>query len=457
MLRPFLLTLLICSTTFSGHAEEVIKGQAQVAPSRLPLEELRTFAEIYERIRSSYVEEVDDKDLLENAIHGMLGGLDPHSSYMGPDDFNDLKNSTSGKFGGLGIEVGLEDGFIKVVSPIDDTPASQAGIRAGDLIIKLDDAPVKGIGLNDAVEKMRGAPGSPIEITIMREGENKPLVFKLKRAQIKITSVKHKLLQDHYGYVRITQFQENTGADIHTAITKLMDQSQQPLKGIVLDLRNNPGGVLDAAVAVSDVFIEKGLIVYTQGRVANADVRYEATVDTLVPDIPVIVLINGGSASASEIVAGALQDHGRAVIMGTLSFGKGSVQTVLPLNGDHALKLTTARYYTPNGRSIQAKGITPDIKVDQGSFTPIADGRYYKESDLKGHLENPKDAEEMSKKDEAAKIQKEFVNKDYQLQQALLVLTSMNVLTPKPLASHVPSKGSTDEQADENPAESTGT
>jgi carboxyl-terminal processing protease len=457
MLRPFLLTLLICSTTFSSHAEEIVKGQAQVAPSRLPLEELRTFAEIYERIRSSYVEEVDDKDLLENAIHGMLGGLDPHSSYMGADDFNDLKNSTSGKFGGLGIEVGIEDGFIKVVSPIDDTPASKAGIQAGDLIIKLDDTLVKGIGLNKAVEKMRGDPGSPIIITIMREGEIKPLVFNLKRAHIKITSVKHKLLQDHFGYVRITQFQENTGSDIHTAISTLMTQSQQSLQGIVLDLRNNPGGVLDAAVAVSDVFIEQGLIVYTQGRVANADVRYEATVDTLVPEIPVIVLINGGSASASEIVAGALQDHGRAVIMGTLSFGKGSVQTVLPLNGDHALKLTTARYYTPKGRSIQAKGITPDIKVEQGSFTPITDSRYYKESDLKGHLENPKETEDAEPTDDPAKDQKEFVNKDYQLQQALLVLKGMNVLTPKPLASHVPETATTDEQADEIPAESAGT
>jgi len=449
MLRPFLLTLLILSAPFTSHAEDVIQGQAQVAPSRLPLEELRTFAEIFERIRASYVEEVDDKTLLENAIHGMLGGLDPHSSYMGPDDFNDLKTSTSGKFGGLGIEVGLEDGLIKVVSPIDDTPASQAGIQAGDLIIKLDDMPVKGIGLNDAVEKMRGEPGSPIEITILRDGENKPLVFNLKRAQIKITSVKHKLLSDHYGYVRITQFQENTGLDINNAITKLIDKSQQPLNGLVLDLRNNPGGVLDAAVAVSDVFIDQGLIVYTQGRVANADVRYEATVDTLMPEVPLIVLINGGSASASEIVAGALQDHGRAVVMGTLSFGKGSVQTVLPLNGDHALKLTTARYFTPEGRSIQAKGITPDITVNQGQFTPAKDGRYYKEADLKGHLENPKDGANPSAADKIAQSTQDFVDNDYQLQQALIVLKGMKVLSARTPNS--------DEPPLENSAEPTGT
>ncbi|MEY8263170.1 MAG: S41 family peptidase [Bermanella sp.] len=449
MLRPFLLTLLIFSAPFASHAEDVIEGKAQVAPSRLPLDELRTFAEIFERIRASYVEEVSDKTLLENAIHGMLGGLDPHSSYMGPDDFNDLKASTSGKFGGLGIEVGLEDGLIRVVSPIDDTPASQAGIQAGDLIIKLDNSPVKGIGLNDAVERMRGAPGSPIEITILRDGESKPLVFKLKRAQIKITSVKHRLLAEHYGYVRITQFQENTGADINAAITQLMDKSQQALNGLVLDLRNNPGGVLDAAVAVSDAFIEQGLIVYTQGRVANADVRYEATVDTLMPEVPLIVLINGGSASASEIVAGALQDHGRAVIMGTLSFGKGSVQTVLPLNGDHALKLTTARYYTPRGRSIQAKGITPDLTVQQGQFTPAQDARYYKESDLQGHLENPKDGVQASAKDKAIQSSQDFVDKDYQLQQALIVLKGMKVLSVRSPNRHEP--------ALEIPAEPAGT
>ncbi len=431
MFRLLFLALLMFSTHYTVQAQDIIEGEAKVAPSRLPLEELRTFAEIFERIRSSYVEGVDDKTLLENAIHGMLGGLDPHSSYLGPEDFNDLKSSTSGKFGGLGIEVGIEDGFIKVVSPIDDTPAQKAGIQSGDLIIKLDDTPVKGIGLNDAIEKMRGEAGSEITITILREGENKPLVFTLVRAQINITSVKHKLLEENYGYVRITQFQENTGNDLHKALKKLMDSNESPLDGLILDLRNNPGGVLDASVSVSDTFIEQGLIVYTQGRVANADVRYEATVDTLAPDVPLIVLINGGSASASEIVAGALQDHGRALILGTQSFGKGSVQTVLPLNGDHALKLTTARYFTPNGRSIQAKGISPDIAINPGTFTPSKDARFYKEADLKGHLENNKEADKVSESKEIKDEMKQFIAKDYQLQQALTLLKGMKVLAIK--------------------------
>ncbi|WP_283788598.1 S41 family peptidase [Bermanella sp. WJH001] len=432
MLRPLFFTLLAV-LTFSVHAQDIIEGEAKVAPSRLPLEELRAFAEIFERIRTSYVETVDDKTLLENAIHGMLSGLDPHSSYLGEEDFEDLRANTSGKFGGLGIEVGMEDGFIKVVSPIDDTPAQQAGILAGDLIIKLDDTPVKGLGLNEAVEKMRGEPGSPIVLTILREGENQPLEITIKRAEIKITSVKHKLLDDQYGYIRITQFQENTGADISNALQILTEKSDQPLKplsGVILDLRNNPGGVLDAAVAVSDAFLESGLIVYTKGRIANADVRYEATIDTPAPDVPLVVLINGGSASASEIVAGALQDHGRAVIMGTQSFGKGSVQTVLPLNGEHALKLTTARYYTPNGRSIQAQGITPDIEVHQGKFTPENESRYYKEADLTGHLENPDEKKEKKVEDEENETKK-LIAKDYQLNQALTMLKGMRLLASK--------------------------
>ncbi len=429
MLRPLLFTLLAVLTC-SVYAQEIIEGEAKVAPSRLPLEELRAFAEIFERIRTSYVETVDDKTLLENAIHGMLSGLDPHSSYLGEEDFEDLRANTSGKFGGLGIEVGMEDGFIKVVSPIDDTPAQQAGVLAGDIIVKLDDTPVKGLGLNEAVEKMRGEPGSEIVLTILREGENQPLEIKLKRAEIKITSVKHKLLDDQYGYIRITQFQENTGADVNQALQILTEKSDQPLSGIILDLRNNPGGVLDAAVAVSDLFIENGLIVYTQGRIANADIRYEATIDTPAPDMPLVVLVNGGSASASEIVAGALQDHKRAVVMGTQSFGKGSVQTVLPLNGDHALKLTTARYYTPNGRSIQAQGITPDIEVHQGKFTPENEARYYKEADLSGHLENP-EGEGQEKVNKGDNETAQLTAKDYQLQQALTMLKGMRLLSLK--------------------------
>lgn len=425
---PRLLTLsflLLCSVSLV-YADDAapVEGEAQVAPSRLPLEQLRAFSEIFERIRTSYVEDVDDKTLLENAIHGMLGGLDPHSSYLGKEDFQDLKNNTSGKFGGLGIEVGMEDGFIKVVSPIDDTPAQKAGIQAGDLIIKLDKTPVKGLGLSDAIEKMRGEPGSPIKLTILREGVSKPLEITIKRAEIKITSVKSRLIDNKFAYLRITQFQENTGADLHKALQKMMDDNPQLLNGIILDLRNNPGGVLDAAVAVSDVFIDDGLIVYTKGRIANADVRYEATVDTLAPDLPLVVLINGGSASASEIVAGALQDHKRAIILGTLSFGKGSVQTVLPLNGEHALKLTTARYFTPNGRSIQAQGIKPDVHVPQGKFTAHKESRFYKEADLKGHLENGDDAEKDSDESKGADDVQ-----DYQLQQGLNMLTGMQLIS----------------------------
>jgi len=408
--------------------EDVIEGQAQIAPSRLPLEELRAFAEIFERIRTSYVEDVDDKTLLENSIHGMLHGLDPHSSYLGPEDFKDLQVSTSGKFGGLGIEVGTEDGFIKVVSPIDDTPAQQAGIKAGDLIIKLDDVPVKGIGLNEAVERMRGEPGSEIVLTILREGVPQPLTFTLKRAEIKVTSVKNKLIDQHYGYLRITQFQETTGTDIQEALGKLYEQSDDQLRGAVLDLRNNPGGVLDAAVQVCDVFLNEGLIVYTKGRIANADVSYEASTDTIAPTLPLVVLINGGSASASEIVAGALQDHGRAVIVGTQSFGKGSVQTVLPLNGGHALKLTTARYFTPKGRSIQAQGITPDIEVHPGVFTAEKEQRFYKEADLEGHLEN---ATESDKTEQTPEDSAAWADKDYQLQQAMTLLKGMYFLKPK--------------------------
>jgi len=425
-----LLIIALCSVlSFSVFAQEILEGEAKVVPSRLPLEELRAFAEIFERIRTSYVETVDDKTLLENAIHGMLSGLDPHSSYLGAEDFEELRNNTSGKFGGLGIEVGIEDGFIKVVSPIDDTPAQKAGILAGDVIIKIDSTPVKGIGLTNAIDKMRGEPGSKIDLTILREGENKPLEISLNRAEIKITSVKSRLIDGTYGYVRITQFQENTGADIHNALEKLVDESKQLLSGVVLDLRNNPGGVLDAAVAVSDVFISEGLIVYTQGRVSSADVRYTATVDTIMPDLPLVVLINAGSASASEIVAGALQDHKRAVIMGTQSFGKGSVQTVLPLNGEHALKLTTARYFTPNGRSIQAKGITPDIEIEQGQFTAASEAGYYKEADLEGHLSSENETNKNSRQQQSN--DKSGLQKDFQLKQALTVLKGMNILNSR--------------------------
>ena len=343
---------------------ETTPSAAPQAP--LPLEDLRTFAEVMDRIKAAYVEPISDKVLLENAIKGMLSNLDPHSAYLEPEDFRDLQESTSGEFGGLGIEVGTEDGFIKVISPIDDTPASAAGIQPGDLIVKIDGQPTKGLSMIEAVDKMRGKAGSKIELSLVREG-GKPFDVVLTRAVIKVRSVKSQLLEDNYGYVRVTQFQVNTGEEVGKALNKLRKDNGKKLQGLVLDLRNNPGGVLQAAVEVSDHFLKKGLIVYTEGRIANSELRFSADPADASEEVPLVVLINGGSASASEIVAGALKDHQRATILGLTSFGKGSVQTVIPLrNGaDGALSITTARYYTPSGASIQKIGIEPDLEVSR--------------------------------------------------------------------------------------------
>ncbi|WP_067516627.1 S41 family peptidase [Endozoicomonas ascidiicola] len=401
---------------------------------RLPLDDLRAFTEVMERIKKAYVEEVDDKTLLENAIQGMLSGLDPHSAYLSPDDFQELEENTSGEFGGLGIEVGVEDGFIKVVSPIDDTPASKAGVMAGDLIIKLDETSVKGLSLRDSVEKMRGKAGTEIKLTIVREGEDKPLEITLERAVIKVQSVRAKNLEPGYGYIRISQFQADTGKELVETLEELIKKEEnEHLNGLVLDLRNNPGGVLQAAVGVTDAFISDGLIVYTEGRIANSELRFNATAEDPSKGVPLVVLINGGSASASEIVAGALQDHNRAVLMGTESFGKGSVQTVLPLSVDaqRGLKLTTALYYTPNGRSIQAEGIKPDIVVERAKVTLLNDGgEQYKEADLQRHLGNGNKEETSKENNRTAKEEKELaelLSKDYQLNQALNVLKGMHI------------------------------
>ena len=360
------------SLNYPAIADKDVKPQ-------LPLDELRTFAEVYGKIKSDYVEDVADKKLINEAINGMLSGLDPHSSFLDVDGFKDLQAGTQGEFGGLGIEVGMEDGLVKVISPIEDTPAFKAGIKTGDLIMQLDEKLVKGMSLNDAVKMMRGKPDTSIKLTILRKGENKPLNFTLVRAVIKTQSVKFKLSEPNYGYVRVTQFQEHSAEDLAKAIKALYTQNKAPLKGLVLDLRNNPGGLITAAVGISAAFVQKdALVVYTEGRAEDAKMRLTANpvnyarngdkgdfLRDLPPEIknvPMVVIINGGSASASEIVSGALQDHKRAVIMGTQSFGKGSVQTIIPLGGNGALRLTTARYYTPSGRSIQAKGISPDRK-----------------------------------------------------------------------------------------------
>jgi len=352
------------------------------------------------------VEPVEDKKLITNAISGMLSNLDPHSSYLDADSFKELQVGTQGEFGGLGIEVGMEDGFVKVVSPIEDTPAYRAGLKAGDLIVKLDDTPVKGLTLSDAVKRMRGKPKTPITLTVVRKGEQKPLVITLTREVIKVQSVKSKLLDGAYGYVRITQFQENTGPSLVKHLNDLYKQAK--LKGLILDLRNDPGGLLNGAVGVAGAFLPpKALVVSTNGRLADSKHEFRAVTEDYarsakedylqglnpeVKKVPMVVLVNGGSASASEIVAGALQDHKRAVVMGTQTFGKGSVQTVLPLPNNTAIKLTTARYYTPSGRSIQAKGIVPDIEVEESANGGNGRDHLLREADLEHHLNNDKDS-----------------------------------------------------------------
>jgi carboxyl-terminal processing protease len=352
--------------------------------------QLNLFGDIFERVRSHYVEKPDDSKLVEGAINGMLNGLDPHSSYLDPKSLNEMQNQVTGKFGGLGIEVTMEDGLIKVVAPIDDTPAAKAGIRAGDVITHLDDEAVQGLTLNQAVEKMRGAPNTKITLKVMRKGVDKPLDIAIVRDVILVRPVRSKV-EDDVGYIRVTQFNDQTTEGLKKAIKDLTDQiPADKLKGFVLDLRNNPGGLLDQAISVSDAFLERGEIVSTRGRDPDETQRFNARPGDLIKGKPVIVLINGGSASASEIVAGALQDHKRATLVGTRSFGKGSVQTIIPLGpGNGALRLTTARYYTPAGRSIQAKGIVPDIEVLQDVPEEVKarmSGDIKGESSLRGHL-----------------------------------------------------------------------
>jgi carboxyl-terminal processing protease len=419
-------------TTHALASTEVLEDTAtpQAQEGKLPLQELRNFTEIFDRIRNSYVEPVDDETLLQYAIDGMLSNLDPHSDYLLPEDFSELQEHTSGKFGGLGIEVGIEEGLIKVVSPIDDTPAEKAGIKSGDFIVSLDGKPVREMSLTDAIDQMRGEPGTDIKLNIRREGEKELLEFVLTRAEIKVASVRGENLGDGIGYLRITQFQDKSGTELIAAIEKLQKkatENKEQLNGLVLDLRNNPGGVLGAAVEVSDAFLNSGLIVYTEGRISESDFRYSATEETIAEDIPLIVLINGGSASASEIVAGALQDHKRAVIVGTQSFGKGSVQSVLPIAGNKAIKLTTARYFTPNGRSIQAQGIQPDVFVEQSEVTTYEQS-YYKESDLSGHLSNGNGEEESEKTHESDhQVSDDLLSKDFQLYQAYTLLKGWSV------------------------------
>ncbi len=433
----------LCVTVVAEKATPT--NTAGTDPQTLPFEELRRFTEIFGRIKQDYVEPVSDKKLLEDAIRGMLSGLDPHSAYLAEDEYKDLQEGTTGQFGGLGIEVGMENGFVKVVSPIDDTPAQKAGIKSGDLIVRLDDKPVKGMTLADAVKIMRGEPGSLIVLTVVREGAEAPLKFELVRDIIKVKSVKSRMLDKDYGYLRISSFQSGTGEGLIEALDELKKENEAPLKGIVLDLRNNPGGVLNAAVDVSDAFIESGLIVYTEGRIKNSEMRFNATPDDVLNGAPIVVLINGGSASASEIVAGALQDHKRAIIMGEKSFGKGSVQTILPTSNGAAVKLTTARYFTPSGRSIQAEGIEPDVTLARVKLEALDKAKFdaIKEADLSGHLTNgnkegkkPEDNDKPveNKGDEAepeSDGNPESDVKDYPLHEALNLLKGIVILKNK--------------------------
>jgi carboxyl-terminal processing protease len=396
--------------------------------ANIPYEELRTFTEVFGRIQKDYVEPVSDKKILEDAIRGMLAGLDPHSTYLDEQQYNELRVGTTGQFGGLGIEVGMENGFIKVISPIDDTPAQRSGIKAGDLIIRLDEKPVKGMSLEDAVKIMRGEPGSEITLTIVRESEEQPITITVVRDVINVKSVKSRLLEDGYGYVRISSFQSRTAESLRDNLLALEKANKGKLKGLVLDLRNNPGGVLNAAVAVSDAFLTSGIIVYTEGRIDDSQYEFRATPKEYLDGAPIVVLINAGSASASEIVAGALQDQNRAVIMGEKSFGKGSVQTILPTANGGAVKLTTARYYTPSGRSIQAEGITPDIilskvrleELENSKVTPIT------ESDLSNHLMNGNKSKDSTEQEKPV-VDNLALTNDYPLSEALNVLKGISI------------------------------
>jgi carboxyl-terminal processing protease len=435
-------------------------AQREGARFPLPVDELRAFAEVFGAIKSSYVEPVEDKKLITEAISGMLTGLDPHSAYLDQDAFKELQVGTQGEFGGLGIEVGMEDGFVKVVSPIEDTPAFRAGLKPGDLIIKLDDTPVKGMNLNDAVKRMRGKPKSAIRLTIMRKGDAKPFEVTLLRDIIRVQSVKSKLIEPGYGWIRVSQFQEHTGENLVKHLEGLYKQGA--LKGLVLDLRNDPGGLLNGAVGIASAFLpSRALVVSTDGRTEDAKRKFTASPEDYlrgnredylkalpagIKTVPMVVLVNGGSASASEIVAGALQDHKRATVIGTQTFGKGSVQTILPLGNNTAIKLTTARYYTPSGRSIQAKGIVPDFVVEDPTSPTV--GRL-REVDLDKHLLNEQDANlEKLKRDEALRAAAktgaddnkpaaplEFASdKDFQFQQAIKFLKGQPVTTAQTAA-----------------------
>jgi len=426
-----LLKILAAGAVASGLVLSPASLPAQTNTSET-YRQLNLFGEVFERVRADYVEDVQDRKLIEDAINGMLTALDPHSSFMNARAFRDTQIQTRGEFGGLGIEVTMENGLVKVVSPIDDTPAFRAGIKPNDLIVMLDGEQVMGLTLQEAVERMRGPVNSQIKLTI-RRGNQEPFEVSIARAVIRIQSVRHRI-EGELGYIRITSFTEQTEAGLKTAVQRIREQLGPRLKGVVLDMRNNPGGLLDQAIAVSDAFLDKGEIVSTRGRRLEDAQRYNAKPGDLLAGLPMVVLVNSGSASASEIVAGALQDHRRAILLGTRSFGKGSVQTIIPLGGQGALRLTTARYYTPSGRSIQASGIEPDIVVEQSRIERIDAPTARRESDLRGALRNPatgttptSPGQQPATADETAPDQPQ----DYQLTRAFDLLRGLTLFNQR--------------------------
>lgn len=425
-----LMVALLLLTALAAGLTGVWLQSPRPAMAQAGYAELQLFTDVLSIVRRSYVEEVPVKDLVYGAIDGMLASLDPHSGFMPPDVYKELKIDTRGEFGGLGIEITIKDDTLTIVAPIEDTPASRAGLAPGDRILKINEQLTKGMEIMEAVRLMRGAPGTEVTIIVMREGFEKPRAFTLKREVIKIKSIKSKMLEAGFGYVRITQFQERTASDLERELEALRKQNgSHPLKGVVLDLRNNPGGLLDQAVEVADLFLDKGLIVYTKGREPDAQMEFTAKGSGTEPAYPMVVIINGGSASAAEIVAGALQDHGRAVILGTQSFGKGSVQTILPLGDDAGLRLTTARYYTPKGTSIQAKGITPDIEVRQAEVKEAGDRDQFREKDLPNHFDGEQ-TEKPAKPEDKGEIKPrgaEDERSDYQLMRALDLLKGWQI------------------------------
>jgi carboxyl-terminal processing protease len=431
IIKILCLSYLSFVLAFPAHAQSPVNESQENAENLpLPLDEVRIFTEVLNRIRNAYVEPIDDQTLLENAVRGMLAGIDPHSSYLVNDDYDNLQEMTTGEFGGLGVQVGVSNGFITIISPVDGSPADIAGIKAGDIVIKIDDTPTTDITIDETTDLMRGAPGTDVVLTVLREGVDEALEITVTRDIITSSSVRSRFIEPGFGYIRISQFVTGTGREINTALENF-HLSETELKGIILDLRNNPGGVLQAAVDVVDAFISEGLIVYTEGRETNSYSRFDATPADPSRGVPLIVLINQGSASASEVVAGALQDHNRAVVMGTQSFGKGSVQTVLPLADDRAIKLTTALYYTPSGRSIQARGITPNIIVRQGRLTSLPENpASYREEDLAGHLENE---DLIGSIPEVLDLTGDQVLiGDYQLNEAMNILKGLALLRAQP-------------------------